>query len=201
MTYPVTVVIPTIDSRYEFLTKRCLPSVKAAGPAQIVVVFGDRNGNRKRNEGARAATQPFLLFVDDDSEVRSDCLQKMIYAFDRDPDAAFAYSNYCVSVQPGIDYVNPSGNMYPGTWNVDRLRKGNYIDVTSLIRMDRFFGFDPDLERFQDWDLWLTLIADRRHGTYVQENLFMKCVIDQGITARIPEREAKEIVMRKHGLL
>lgn len=205
MTYPVSVVIPTIESRYDFLVKRCLPSVLAADPEQIIVVFGPGNGNQKRNAGSRGATQKFILFVDDDSEVAPQILPEMLAALERDPQASFAYSDFSVVVEHSDEYTGPivTGVVYPGTWNASRLTQGNYIDVTSLIRRDHFspFCFDSTLERFQDWDLWLTLSSIGCHGTYVQKNLFTKFVIDRGVTARIEDRPAREAVLRKHKLL
>jgi hypothetical protein len=47
-----------------------------------------------------------------------------------------------------------------------------YIHTTSLIRRDHFVGFDPSLKRFQDWDLWLTMMEKGDHGYYLPEILF-----------------------------
>jgi hypothetical protein len=202
MNYPVTVVIPTIDSRYKFLTEVCLPSVKAAKPAEIIVVGGDDlNGNEKRNVGRRGSSQPFILNVDDDSTLQSNCIHEMMVALLKDENATFAYSDYRVEVAPGVEYKNPAGDMYPGVWNPDRLRRGNYIDVTSMIRKDDLLGiFDARIKRFQDWDLWLTMLDMRCRGTYVHQNLFTKHVIDQGVTLRIPDDEAMAAIKEKHRL-
>lgn len=201
MSYPVTVVIPTIDSRRRFFLGRCLPSVQAADPAQVVVLFGEGTSNEKRNAGARAASQPYLLFVDDDSVVGLDILKEMVGALEANPDASIAYSGYrnirhfeCCNVNGGSQDVSP------GKWNADRLRRENYIDTTSLIRASAFPGFDPAIRRFQDWDLWLTLVAHGARGVYVPRHLFDKFVIDNGISATVPEGEARDAIKRKHNL-
>lgn len=202
MTYPVTVVIPTIDSRFEFLMSRCLPSVKSASPAQIIVVFGEGNGNEKRNIGAKAATQKYLLCVDDDCEIDSNCIEKMVEALELDPTSAFAYSGYRVSVECKSDHNwPPPGDIMPGRWNLERLRSLNYIDTTSLIRKSSFYGFDPEIKRFQDWDMWLTMAEHGEKGVFVPRSLFRKCVIDDGVTIKIPEDQAREAIMRKHSSL
>jgi hypothetical protein len=36
--------------------------------------------------------------------------------------------------------------------------------------------FDESLKRFQDWDLWLTLLAQNKTGVFVPEVLFKKIV-------------------------
>src|SRR5262249_29507727 len=117
-----------------------------------------------------------------------------------DPEAAFVYSDYRIIGRLEVPYVNPTGDQHPGDWSPERLRRGNYIDVTSLIRRDWFFGFDPDISRFQDWDLWLTMLTAGCHGRYVREVLFHKHVIDQGITSTVPEDKALEAIRRKHDL-
>lgn len=201
MTYPVTVVIPTIDSRYKFLTERCLPAVKTADPAQILVVFGPGNGNEKRNQGAKAATQKFILFVDDDCEIRPECLRAMVEEIEKDDGVSFVYSDYTIKVADGLEWDQASGDMYPGAFNPDRLLKSNYINTTSLIRTSAFPGFDPKLKRFQDWDLWLTMAFSKGlRGSYINRNLFTLHQIDVGITSGVCATDALSALFTKHGI-
>jgi len=199
VSYPVSVVIPTIDSRRDFLFNRCLPSVQLADPAQLIVIFGEGNGNEKRNAGARAATQPYLLFVDDDSQISSEILRDMVGALESHQEASIAYSGYRTILHEA-NRAKYSRDTYPGKWNPDRLRRENYIDTTSLIRRSAFPGFDPAIRRFQDWDLWLTLSTRGAHGVYISKTLFDKYVLDENVSARIPEQEAREAIARKHSL-
>lgn len=195
MSYPVSVVIPTIDSRRDFLFNHCLPSVQLADPAQLIVIFGEGNGNEKRNAGARAATQPYLLFVDDDSQISSDILREMVWMLEAHQEASIAYSGYRTILK-----AHHAKDAYPGKWNPDRLRRENYIDTTSLIRRSTFPGFDPAIRRFQDWDLWLTMSTHGARGVYISKTLFDKHVIDENVSAKVPENEAREAIVRKHKL-
>lgn len=54
----------------------------------------------------------------------------------------------------------------------DRLRRMPYIHTTSLIRRVHFPEFDESLKRFQDWDLWLTMLAHGHVGIHIPEVLF-----------------------------
>lgn len=199
MTYPVTVIIPTIDSRYDFLVGRCLPSVRAAHPAEIIVVSGeDRNGNEKRNAGARAASQPYLLFADDDSMVSDRILELLVAAIESTVPSDVAYCGYKYVVEWQNSRYLPKGEMFPGKWSYDRLRQGNFVDTTSLIRATSFPGFDPEIRRFQDWDLWLTMAARGALGSYVPQCLVEKFIIDDGISIKVPEEEARQVIVRKH---
>lgn len=201
MTHPVSVVIPTIPSRMEFLLEECLPSVWAAMPTDVHVVGGTSfNGNEKRNAGARCAIERYLLFVDDDSTISPNCLALMIDAIEISG-ADFAYAGYRYNVRiPKNRCSIPSGEIQPGKWNPERLRKENYIDTTSLIRRESFPGFDPAIRRFQDWDLWLTMVRNGCRGVYVPICLIEKFVIDEGIGLHVSEAEAREAIVRKHGL-
>jgi glycosyltransferase involved in cell wall biosynthesis len=199
MTFPVSVVIPTIDSRYDFLVGRCLPSVRLAHPAEIIVVSGeDRNGNEKRNAGARAASQPYLLFVDDDSTVSDRILEMLVAAIEGAISCDVAYCGFKYIVEWENCRYLPKGEIFPGKWSYDRLRQGNFVDTTSLIRRAAFPGFDPEIKRFQDWDLWLTMAGRGARGAYVSQCLVEKFIIDDGISVKVPEEEARQAIIRKH---
>ena len=200
MRHPVSVVIPTIESRLDFLMKSCLPSVYANRPSQVIVVGGDDwNGNEKRNSGAQAARQPYLLFVDDDSAPTANAVERML-AVIQSTGADIVYGCYRFTVACKTDFKPPVGLISPGKWNPDRLKRENYIATTSLIRASAFPGFDPKILRFQDWDLWLTMAAAGARGVYIPDLVVEKFVIDQGISARVPEDEARTAIARKHGL-
>ncbi|KKW45216.1 MAG: hypothetical protein UY95_C0004G0018, partial [Parcubacteria group bacterium GW2011_GWA2_56_7] len=52
------------------------------------------------------------------------------------------------------------------------LRRMNFIHTSALIRSDGFPGFDEAIKRFQDWDVWLTLLKEGKEGVFVDEELF-----------------------------
>jgi len=56
----------------------------------------------------------------------------------------------------------------------DRLKKMNYIHTTALIKRSAFpkEGFDLSLKKFQDWDLWLTMLEAGHSGMWIDEFLF-----------------------------
>lgn len=163
-----------------------------------------------RNEGARLTSSPYLLFLDADVELDPQALQMEAEILDRYPDADFVYANF-----------------YWGTkrfrlqqFNIDALKRRNYIHTSSLIRRDAFPGFDESLKKFQDWDLWLTMAVNGSKGMWIDQELMTIEPRKQGMSRWLPKvaymipwqrlgfqpkeigryREAEAIVRKKHGI-
>ena len=103
-----------------------------------------------------------VFFCDADVILRADCLEMMTAALAAHPEAAYVYSDY------NLGCKKMPGRIFDGA----ALKKINYISTMSLIRREDFVGFDESLKRFQDWDLWLTLLEKGKIGVYIPESLF-----------------------------
>lgn len=177
-----------------------------------IVVQQNRGANAARNRGLAEAKGELVIFCDADVIMEPDMLTKMVHALDVQPGASIAYS--------GFRFGWKSFRGVP--WNPGRLRKMNYIHTTSLVRRADFPGFDESVGRFQDWDVWLTMLARGKTGVLVSGTLF-RCMVDgesrigskwlPSFMYRIPwERlpwrprhiatyaAAREVIARKHGL-
>jgi glycosyltransferase involved in cell wall biosynthesis len=186
-------VIPAKAGIQEGVTFKCITQTNQGAPAA-------------RNRGFAESTGDFVIFWDADTIARPDMLEKMLSALVSNPQASYAYSDF------QFGWKKFTGREF----NADELRKNNYIDVTSLIRRADFCGFDTNVKRFQDWDLWLTLLEKNKTGVYVPELLYQKLVGKRkGISAWLPRiafklpwksaavrryEIAKGIVMAKHRL-
>lgn len=196
---PVSVVIPHTKNREDFFHRVCLPSVILNRPAQIIVVDREGGSAEKRNEGAAKAKYPYLLFVDDDGELESDAIQAMLDGLAQDPTAVFAYGDITF-----VSHVHPVGEItkVAVAWDLDTLRRSNYIDVTALMRREAFPGFDVNITRLQDWDLWLTVAGRGGRGTYIRRGTHRNHRLSDDC---ISMRENLEIndqrVREKHGIL
>jgi glycosyltransferase involved in cell wall biosynthesis len=116
-----------------------------------------------RNRGWKEAQGEFLLFCDADVVMRSDMLEKMVAALRAHPDAGYAYSAFRFGWK-----------LFPGApWSADLLRRVNIAHTTSLVRAADFPGFDESIRRFQDWDVWLTMLARGKGGVMVPDELFV----------------------------
>lgn len=78
------------------------------------------------------------------------------------------------------------------------LGRGNYISTMSLIRTEKFPGFDETLPRFQDWDLWLTMLRKGNTGVFTGKCSFYTESHPYGITSGKYMRPATETIMEKH---
>lgn len=172
---------------------------------------------RQPNQGAPAARNfgfsksqgEYIIFWDADLIARPDFLTKLLRALRTDSKASYAYCNY--------HFGNKKMPAQP--FNPEVLRKTNYITTSSLIRRNDFFGFDITLQKFQDWDLWLTLLEQNKTGMYVPEYLFEveangtmsawlpRCAYRApwkwlpGISARVKRYEqARAVIVQKHRL-
>lgn len=119
--------------------------------------------NPARNRGWKEAKGEFLLFCDADVVMRPDMVEKMVAALRANPEAGYAYSAFRFGWK-----------LFPGAvWSADLLRRVNIAHTTSLVRAADFPGFDESIKRFQDWDVWLTMLSKGKGGVMVPEELFV----------------------------
>ncbi|HBR80743.1 MAG: hypothetical protein UX09_C0014G0021 [Candidatus Uhrbacteria bacterium GW2011_GWE2_45_35] len=180
---------------------------------KIVLVSQDNLGGQKaRNNGFFASAGEFVVFCDADVVMRPDMLEKLLAVLDEHPEASYAYS--------GFKFGWKSFSSFP--FDVGRIKKLNFVHTTALIRRVDFPGFDSEIKRFQDWDLWLTMMNEGHIGFFVDEELFQVIEVSgrRGISKwrpkifyRIPWKyfgwmpksvkkyeEAKEVINKKHNL-
>lgn len=177
-----------------------------------IIVQDNRGANPARNRGFAEATGEFVIFCDADVIMEPEMVARMVQMLQEHPEASIAYSGFRFGwkVFRGVP------------WNAARLRKMNYIHTTSLVRRADFPGFDETIKRFQDWDVWLTMLARGKSGVLVAGTLF-RCMVEgesrigskwlPSFMYRIPwERlpwrphqiakyeAARRIIAQKHGL-
>ena len=174
--------------------------------ADVVASFSDvqycrvnfRNGNRARNFGFLKVSTSYVAFFDADNVMMPRFLDVLYSALQEVPRATFAYGDRIVfadgDLQQGEREVS-------GSFDVRRLRAGNYIDLAALIRSDRFPGFDPSVRRYQDWDLWLNIALKQGGiGQYVPEPLFYYRVHPHSVSQREDRDRAMWGIRRKYHL-
>lgn len=172
---------------------------------------------RQENKGAPAArnygffnsTGELVFFWDADLVAVRTMLSRLKTALDTNSDTSYAY----------CDFRFGKKIMRAQPFSAEALKRLNYITTSALIRRADFPGFDERLTKFQDWDLWLTMLEKNKTGVYVPECLFqveaggtMSAWLPRfaywapwkylpGIYGRVKKYEtAKQIILKKHTL-
>lgn len=157
----------------------------------VIVPDRGRGAAWARNQGFKMCDTEFVLFSDDDVAWRPEALENLLATLKRFPRASYAYGRFKVGDAVwGHQMFDPA--MLWGT---------NYITTMSLIRAKDFPGFDESLQRFQDWDLWLTMLKQGKRGVYSNALIFTTEVRMAGIShGTLSNDEAAKVVNDKHGL-
>ncbi len=163
-----------------------------------------------RNEGFRQAKGEMVFFLDADAELAPNALARLKQALEEHPEAAFAYPSFRFGMK-----------LFRGReFDVEALRKQNYIHTSALIRREAVPEFDESLKKFQDWDLFLTMAERGAKGFWVDEVLLSFKPRRDGISQWLPAfvhrmpwpilgwmpreirryREAEAIIRKKHKL-
>jgi len=122
-----------------------------------------------RNKGFRESQGDYVIFWDADIEANKEMISKMSEILDKQEDISFVYSSFNLGRKKMLAQV----------FSPIQLQKNNYIHTSSLIRREDFPLFDEKLKRFQDWDLWLTMVEKGKKGKWLDEYLFT--IISTGI--------------------
>ena len=200
----VQIVIPVREGGDPAIT---LDSLARSSFATTVQVIHDRwgNANRCRNEGYAAtgiidvtdpsATPPseFVLFSDDDIAWHKTGIARLVAALDAHPEAAYSFGAYEMGGRIYCDHQ----------FDPQALRRRNLASTMSLIRRPLFPGFDPEIKRLQDWDLWLTMAERGHYGVHCGgAPIFSTAVRPGGITygGSISYEEAFAVLQEKHNL-
>jgi len=145
-----------------------------------------------RNRGFQESKGEYIIFCDADVVLREDALEKMLGALEEGDSQKsikpiksvksvenFKFQKGDVLYDKNPAYVYPSfkfgwKKFTPGQFSAEKLKEMNYIHTTALIRRECFpeNGFDTKLRKFQDWDLWLTMLENGHCGIWLPEILF-----------------------------
>lgn len=155
-----------------------------------------------RNRGLDEATGKYVMFPDSDCYLRHDCIEKMVEVLESGVKSLpymepVAYV-YCNMVNVG----HYSSTLKPGTFDPERLKRGNYIPVVTLMKREGCPRWDPNIKRHQDYDLWLSWLDKGYHGYWLDNDLFIHNTRADSLTfTSVSIQEANHSVWKKHGLM
>lgn len=193
MTPQISIIIPVYNHAYTL--ERCFAALACQNVSKEVVVVNDgstdgfggvmerirvaypdlsikmvqqnnQGAGVARNRGLREAQGDYVIFWDADTVAEPTMLAMLVTALETHPEASYAYCQYLFGWKL----------MKSQAFDGEALKKYNYIDTTTLIRRTAVVPFDETLHRFQDWDVWLTMLEQGKTGVFVPEVLFSKIV-------------------------
>ena len=169
-------------------------------PAALVRHSVNRGLPAARNTGIKQARGDYVLILDADNQLYPHCIDRFVAALEEDRDAAFAYG-----ILERFDRSGPIGLKNKFGWDVQRLRRGNYIDALALIRrnvLDEIGGFCADVRLFgwEDYDLWCSIAALGMRGAHVREIVARYRVSPESMTSVIDLSNdvARNVIAERH---
>lgn len=158
-------------------TKNKLEIAQKKWPNRIKVINQERKGaNAARNRGFQESRGDFLFFCDADVELKKNCLEEMLKVLKENPKSSYVYSSFKFGWKVFSSFP----------FDPEKLKKMPYISMMSLIRREHFPGFDESLTKFQDWDLWLTMLENGYQGVFIPKVLFNVRPRKIGISCWLP---------------
>ena len=144
------------------------------------------------NRGIEKAKFDYLMFLDDDLDLEPNILKELYEAL-KGTTHSLAYCNF--NKKGVINGVHRANN-----WDVEHLKRNNYISNCSMVVKKDFPGFDEDIFKLKDWDVWLTMAENKKTGVWVDKVLFTAHYAEDGISVVNDFQKHKKIIFKKHDL-
>lgn len=145
----------------------------AAGYAPDVTLVSQPNAGIARtcNRAVAAARGDWFAFLSADDRFRPTYVEELLEAALASPGVSFAYSDAEL-------FGAESGVQRALVFDPFVLVRGNFVNGSALTRRDHFLelgGYAEALDDhgYEDWDMWLRMLAGGRRGTYVPRPLLL----------------------------
>ncbi len=159
-----------------------------------------------RNKGFSKSSGDYIFFCDADAVIKPKALEIMLETLENEPEISYVYSSF----KWGRKLFKV------GEFSESKLKKEPYIHTMSLIKRSDFpkVGWDEKIKKFQDWDLFLTMLEQGKQGFWI-DKVFFKVKPGGTISYWLPSfaykylpflkavkdyKAAKEIIKVKHSL-
>ena len=161
-----------------------------------------KNAQKSRNFGLSKTTGKYVVFLDADDYLDKEYLFFTERELDENNNLSLIYTNRInFSHKEECDGETDSKEKWLTIdFDYNILKEYNYISLPSLIRKDGFSGFDENINRFQDWDAWLTFLKDKK-AKKVEKFLFYVRFHGNNKTLTVENDVERIKVMAKHKMI
>ena len=202
---PISVIVPLSKKRSYFFNNIVLPLIEANNPMEIIVNDKDEGQGKKRNDGLKIATQPYVFYCDDDIILPADLLETMYNVLKKnelrsDVKIGYVYCGYeGIVLHPETHPMKSNFKIQSTPFNSQQLKRGNFISPMSLFNKNSLPMFDETLKRLEDWDLYLTMLDDGIEGVNISDKQFYAFYLDEGVTSNNNDERSQMIkIIQKH---
>ncbi len=187
----LTIIIPIRETDNADITLESLKRQSYQNYKVLVIKDEGKGANYARNKGFKEVKTEFVLFSDNDICWLSEGIKTMIETLKMFPDRSYCYGAYI--------FKNTNWTLCNEEFSEVALKRQNYISTMPVIRTKDFVGFDESLDRFQDWDLWLTMLEQGKKGVYCGSVVFETDYVDHHWTKEQETEQSNKIII-KHNL-
>jgi len=122
-----------------------------------------------RNTGIRSCRAELILPLDSDDKLAPTAVEKMVTAFDADPDVAIVGTW-------GREFGDRTNFLHTASLGLRRLLKGNTLLCASMFpraTYQRTQGYNANMTGgFEDWDFWISILEQGGRAHVIEEELF-----------------------------
>lgn len=120
------------------------------------------------NEAMRTASGEYFVFLDEDDEFYADHVEQLVAELGHSGRKAAYATAFEVQTRYGADHEiaaeGPYEVVHRQPFSRLRLCRANYLPILAVLFHRSLFeqhgGFDPELDRLEDWDLWLRFAGE-----------------------------------------
>lgn len=178
------------DGSEDAASQAKLAEIEAEGFARVIRL-PHQGAAAARNHGALEARGEFLCFLDADDLIDAGYCEKLGLKLVMNPHLAFVYS--------GVIHFGDMQAVAFDDYDVERLKRENFLAVTCLIRREVYLkvgGMDEAMIHcHEDYDFWLRLADAGYYGGMVYEALFHYRRHTQGKMASVMRRMSDEEIL------
>ena len=160
-------VIVVNDGSTDPGTLEALDGLRAMGCR--VIDQSNKGLSAARNTGWRASMAPYILFLDADNRIDPSYPTKAARVMDASEEVAFVYGDR-------KEFGEREEQVEQVEVGLGTLLVGNRIDACAVVRrsvLEALGGFDEAMRSgYEDWELWIRILANRYRAVHVPEPLF-----------------------------